>query len=103
MGKINDGGSAFPVADPFGAHSPANIDEAKRLANGMTLRDYFAIRATDKDILPYMSKGVPMTKAVPDSSFGLGGKRLENVTVYPTREQARYAFADAMLRAREAT
>lgn len=44
---------------------------------GMTLRDYFAIHATAQDIQRFLHAGL-------------------------TRAQARYAFADAMLKAREA-
>lgn len=39
------GGPAFPVADPFATHQPGHEDEARRLMSGMTLRDYFAVRA----------------------------------------------------------
>ena len=44
MSDINAGGPAFPVADPFGVHRPQNVDEAMRLAEGMTLRQYAAIK-----------------------------------------------------------
>lgn len=40
----NDGGPAFPVHDPFHLE-PANADEVKALASGMSLRDYFAAKA----------------------------------------------------------
>ena len=40
----NTGGPAFPMADPF-AFSPANEGYAKRLAEGMSMRDYFAAKA----------------------------------------------------------
>jgi len=40
----NDGGPAFPVHDPFNLE-PANVDEMKALASGMSLRDYFAAKA----------------------------------------------------------
>lgn len=39
------GGPAYPVADPFLVHSPQTVSEAKRLASGMSLRDYFAAHA----------------------------------------------------------
>ncbi len=40
----SDGGPAFPVHDPFNLE-PANVDEMKALASGMSLRDYFAAKA----------------------------------------------------------
>ena len=41
----NTGGPAFPVHDPFAAHQPGTANLAQRLAEGMTLRDYFAAKA----------------------------------------------------------
>lgn len=67
---------AFPVA-----HSADGINE------GMTLRDYFAIRATEEEIKLYR-----------------GSKPFEGSTMNVpefTREEARYRFADAMLKQRE--
>ena len=43
MSDINTGGPAFPC-DPFAASEPKNAAEAKRLAEGMTLRQYAAIK-----------------------------------------------------------
>lgn len=43
MNKDN-GGPAFPVADPF-RHNPANEIDMQRLSGGMSLRDYFAAKA----------------------------------------------------------
>ena len=43
MSKDN-GGPAFPVADPSKFDLP-NLDEYYRAAGGMTLRDYFAAKA----------------------------------------------------------
>lgn len=37
--SIKDGGPAFPIADQYSSH-PATMDEAKRFAKGMSLRDY---------------------------------------------------------------
>lgn len=45
MSTKDTGGPAFPVADPFVAHQPDTVKEAIRLAEGMTLRDYFAAKA----------------------------------------------------------
>ena len=39
---INNGGPAFPIADPFSVKCPSTDEEALRLRNGMTLRDWFA-------------------------------------------------------------
>jgi hypothetical protein len=39
--KINDGGPAFPLADPM-VLEPRNVTEMKRLASGMSMRDHFA-------------------------------------------------------------
>jgi hypothetical protein len=44
MNEIKDGGPAFPC-DPWAASDPKNVTEAKRIAEGMTLRDYFAAKA----------------------------------------------------------
>lgn len=44
MDKINDGGPAFPVHEPMDMR-PANETEMKRLASGMTLRQFFAAHA----------------------------------------------------------
>lgn len=70
MNEFNpDGGPAFPSHGSMGevAHQ------------GMTLRDYIAIHATDKDIEHYIDSGMARN-----------------------RRNARYMFADSMLRAREA-
>jgi len=64
--QIDDGGSAFPLYLP---------EEEGDIRHGMTLRDYFAAHASEKDI-----------------EFHRTG---------PSREAARYAFADSMLAARK--
>ncbi len=51
----NTGGPAFPVHDPFAAHQPGTVDLAQRLAEGMTLRDYFAAKALPGILAPIMS------------------------------------------------
>jgi hypothetical protein len=51
---------AFPVADPFSAHRPSSDFDAKRLAEGMTLRQYAAIKLK-----------------VPDSGVGMGRYRAD--------------------------
>jgi hypothetical protein len=74
----NTGGPAFPC-DPFAASEPKNVAEAKRLAEGMTLRDYFAAKAV---------QGL------------LAGTLKSSDTSLIARDC--YAMADAMLKAREA-
>lgn len=64
------GGPAFPVAWPL-----PNAPEP-----GMTLRDYFAIHATESEVALY----VPMCGHLPDAL-----------------QAARYMHADAMLRSRK--
>ena len=63
---------------------------------GMTLRDYFAAKATDDDVKEYQTGR--KIKEVPRKD-GLGNLRFSE-TVYYTREQAKYRFADAMLKER---
>jgi hypothetical protein len=65
--SVDTSGPAFPIKGPV-----MTSDE-----QGMTLRDYFAAKAGEKDIEPYWV--VPLN-----------------------REQAKYKYADAMLRARNA-
>ena len=64
---------------------------------GMTLRDYFAAKATEKDVEEY-ERGSRI-KEVPRKD-GLGNERFSE-TVYYTREQAKFRYADAMMKARE--
>ena len=45
MSNTNTGGPAFPVSDPFAVKCPPTDDEALRIQQGMTLRDYFAAKA----------------------------------------------------------
>lgn len=58
MSNKNTGGPAFPVADPFAAHTPGTVKEAIRLAEGgVTLRDYFATEAMSALIGKYSNSG----------------------------------------------
>ena len=81
MSNTNTGGPAFPC-DPWAASNPKNATEAKRLAEGMTLRDYFAAEAM---------RGV------------LAGRY--PITEKPNAQEeiafAAYKQADAMLKARQ--
>ena len=79
---MNDGGPAFPRG--INGRYPDGFSETE----GMSLRDYFAAKATDKDIEKYRGW-------VPDkdeSSF------LMKATY--TRTEARYRFADDMIKER---
>ena len=75
-----------------------NYGDGKYASHGMTLRDYFAAKATEKDVEEY-ERGSRI-KEVPRKD-GLGNVRFSE-TVYYTREQAKFRYADAMLKAREA-
>jgi hypothetical protein len=85
--NTNTGGPAFPapIIDVEGHE-------------GMTLRDYFAISATDEDVAAHL-QGPPKPKPKTDM---MGKTMFVPAPTYRTREQARYAFADAMLEARDA-
>lgn len=82
--KICNGGPAFPV--PL---NPGASYQGHEPYDGMTLRDYFAVNATDGDISDIMCKHTETCYHT-------------NVVSYKiTRQQARYMHADAMLKARE--
>ena len=70
----DDGGPAFPC-DPFIASEPGHQSVAKRLAEGMSLRDYFAAKA--------LANAYTQCEADPDKGA-----------------EWAYQLADAMLRAR---
>lgn len=101
---INTGGPAFPIADPFAVHQPGHVDVAKRLMEGMSLRDYFAAH---EPIDPMESIGLQLAERLAGRVFpkGTEGKAADPVEValfYADAEAAyRYLRADAMLRARE--
>ena len=65
---------------------------------GMTLRDYFAAKASEEDIKAHQEGGVK-EQVVDDLN---GRKKIVYCNVRYTREQAKYRYADAMLKAREA-
>ena len=71
MDQTNDGGPAFP-GETWGG-------------KGMSLRDYFAARASESDIANHAYKLYHSGGCIKD----------------PTREQCRYAYADAMLAERQ--
>ena len=84
----NTGGPAFPPT-----HDP-NTHEF-----GMSLRDYFAAKASEEDIKAHQDGGVK--EQVVDDDLN-GRKRIVYCNVRYTREQAKYRYADAMLKARQA-
>ena len=63
----------------------------------ITLRDYIAIHASRNDIDPYILKGYKEEYVV---DTGRGQKYFDTREATRTVEQARYAYADAMLKAR---
>lgn len=78
MSKDN-GGPAFKVM--FDARTGKQIE-------GISVRDYIAVRATEEDIKNYMP-----------SHSGLQGKAITG-RLAKTREEAKYMYADAMLEER---
>jgi hypothetical protein len=85
MINTNTGGPAFPL---FAATGYA----------GMTLRDYFAAKASEDDIRANIEG--PMQECIVEGSNGR--KHITHRTGKYTREQAKYRYADAMLKARDA-
>lgn len=86
---IDDGGPAFPTENQW------QIGPNSYHYEGMSLRDYFAGEANEQDIHYHiMDKAEPIPGT--DEGDGLGPD-----LKYPTREQARYMFADAMIAARK--
>ena len=63
---------------------------------GMTLRDYFAAKATEEDIKAHREGSMEEHIAVD----GTGRKYITHRNTRYTREQAKYRYADAMLKAR---
>jgi hypothetical protein len=77
MAKIKDGGPIHPSYEITQFGGIYNITTS----GGMSLRDYLADRASEEDIQAHRSIGT--------------------VQQARTREQAKYAYADAMLEARK--
>lgn len=77
--SLPNGGPAFPC-DPFIASKPGHESVAKRLAEGMTMRDYFASKALQ----------------------GLCGSKAYAEAPYEVIAREAYQAADEMLKAREA-
>ena len=88
------GGPAFPHTVEYkGADCGGVVPHG-----GMTLRDYFAAKASEEDIKAHQEGGVK-EQVVDDPN---GRKKIVYCNVRYTREQAKYRYADAMLKAREA-
>ena len=89
----NTGGPAVPVE-----YYDAQLDK-RRVMQGMTLRDYFAATASEEDIQAHIWKGFNevQIRTAPD-----GKKHEISAAATRTREQAKYLYADAMLKVREA-
>ncbi len=85
MNQKNNGGPAFPVLND-GNHMLANMDAGQRLAEGMSLRDYFAAGFANA-----IYASTTQMLALPDS-----GRHLVTQSAAQTAEQA-YEMADAML------
>jgi len=78
-----NGGPAFPIHDPSWLQ-PETVDEGKRIASGMTMRDYFAAKAMQS----FFSK---------NEVYHLSNWNFEAIAKYA------YVAADAMLAEREKT
>lgn len=88
MSNKDTGGPAFPTKKRvYRAGYATNEFEP---VGGMTLRDYFAAKANDADLIPYMWE-----KVKTGSVYITGEKQI------CSREQAKYRYADAMLEARK--
>ena len=83
MTTKNDGGPAFPNPNTY--HLNGQVEYG---ASGMSLRDYFAVHASEKDVLE-QAEVIRASLSIPVLPEGW-------------RTKARYMHADAMLKAREA-
>jgi hypothetical protein len=81
-----------------GELTAGQLKKASSQLAGMTLRDYFAAKASEDDIRANIEG--PMQECIVEGSDGR--KHITHRTVKYTREQAKYRYADAMLKAREA-
>jgi hypothetical protein len=84
--KQNDGGPAFPCDESHGDNY-----------EGMTLRDYFAAKASEADIAEQMKFIGPVDVVESENGFKVVRKGLP----LNKRQIARFMHADAMLSARE--
>jgi len=67
---------------------------------GMTLRDYFAAKATEEDVRNYIND---YSEMVDGFYYSFASEKFESTKVPKkrTREQAKYIYADSMLEARK--
>lgn len=85
------GGPAFPCPqDSINQNAPSL---------GMTLRDYFAAKATEDDVMQHIWKGYKEQYVIENDN---GTSYIATRQAMWTREEAKYRYADAMLKAREA-
>jgi len=87
------GGPAFPQCS-------YNMTGGYDITGGMTLRDYFAAKATDEDVRQYINDYSQMVDGF-YFSVATGKPEPTKMPTKRTREQAKYIYADAMLKARE--
>ena len=87
------------MKDTSGPAFPAPAGVSHITEQGMTLRDYFASKASEEDIKAHQDGG--LKEQVVDDDLN-GRKRIVYCNVRYTREQAKYCYADAMLKARQA-
>lgn len=98
MSEKKTGGPAFPSI----SHAKTSRDGEHWYnirTEGMTLRDFFATKATDGDIADMMERIPKIEKVYTD---GTGSSSLYRGLPENARQIARYMHADAMLKAREA-
>ena len=89
----NTGGSAFPIIHP----PVEGITCGGVECYGLTIRDYFAAKATEEDIKAHIYG--PIARQI-RSVGSMGEKREVDAPSVRSREEAKYAYADAMLKAR---
>lgn len=87
--KIDDGGNAFPNPGMYFVRDNAPV-MVEPTTYGMSLRDYFAVHASDEDVAA-QQEWTPNT---------MESSRESNSRPKLTRAQCRYKHADAMLAAR---
>lgn len=97
---INTGGPAFPVEFDHQTFAPRNVEEAKRLMSGMTLRDYFAAKAMQARITAAWTEPGPSKTAFKEWREGLPPDSLVG-DFHDYLAWAAYEMADAMLAARQ--
>lgn len=93
MSKKNTGGPAFPTENAHQTGTSTWHEE------GMTLRDYFAAIASEEDINAHIWKGHDEDFVMTD---GYGAKTVVKRQAMWSREEAKFLYADAMLKARDA-